>query len=93
MKQSKLRRKRVFRYAVLYFIMLVLLVGLIVGPAVAGGMIPKSVTGKIGDVGNFHLLQPVGQNNNDTRGNLQTGTGAIGGKPTASASHNGLRFA
>ena len=75
MKQSKLRKRRVWRYAVLYFVMLVVFVGLIVGPIVAAKPITSGTSsifnqgGIIGD-----LIQPVNQNNNDTRGTNQTGT-------------------
>ncbi|KAK3942084.1 putative beta-glucan synthase [Diplogelasinospora grovesii] len=74
MKQSKLRRRRVFRYAVLYFTMLIVFVALIAGPIVAGKSIPTSLTSKIP----LNLMQPVGQNNDDTNGHNQTGTGAPG---------------
>jgi len=90
MKQSKLRRKRVFRYAVLYFIMLVVFVGLIVGPAVVGKKILPSVSRPLGST---RLVQPFDQNNDDTLGHSQTGTGANNysgvyktPKPTATAS-------
>jgi len=79
MKQSKLRRRRVFRYAVLYFVMLVVFVGLVVGPTVAGGRIPESSLSGIkqsGFVGD--LFQPVGQDNNDTQDRTETGTGRAG---------------
>jgi 1,3-beta-glucan synthase len=75
MKQSKLRRKRVFRYAALYFIMLVVFVGLIVGPLVAGKQIPASAFNALK---NYDLVQPTNQNNDDTEGKTETGTGAIG---------------
>lgn len=75
MKQSKLRKRRVWRYAVLYFVMLVVFLALIVGPIVASPTITKSTKSlKVP----MDLLQPVGQNNNDTRGTNQTGTGAPG---------------
>ncbi|KAJ2896588.1 beta-glucan synthase component gls1 [Zalerion maritima] len=72
MKQSKLRRKRVFRYAVLYFVMLVVFVGLIVGPVVAGRFIPESLTNSIP----MDLYQPTSFSNDDTNGSSLTGTGA-----------------
>ncbi len=75
MKQSRLRRKRVFRYAVLYFVMLIVFVGLIVGPLVAGKKIPASVTRSLDST---NLIQPTGLDNNDTLGFLQTGTGRRG---------------
>ncbi|PKS10859.1 hypothetical protein jhhlp_002616 [Lomentospora prolificans] len=63
MKQTKLRRRRVFRFAILYFVMLVVFVGLIVGPVVAGSKIP---TDSIGILKDYKLIQPVDQNNNNT---------------------------
>ncbi len=75
MKQSKLRRKRVFRYAVLYFVMLVVFVGLVVGPIFAGKKIPESVTRSLKST---DLIQPVNLDNNDTDGHVQTGTGRPG---------------
>ncbi|ORY60728.1 1,3-beta-glucan synthase component-domain-containing protein [Pseudomassariella vexata] len=86
MKQSKLRRRRVFRYAVLYFVMLVVFVGLIVGPIVAGSKVPSSLTSSIP----MNLLQPTGQDNDNTRNDTSTGTGAadysgVGTKATATA--------
>jgi 1,3-beta-glucan synthase len=79
MKQSKLRRKRVFRYAILYFVMLIVFVGLIVGPLVAGKKIPASVINQLkGNDLMKDLLQPADQNNDDTKGRTQTGTGKPG---------------
>lgn len=89
MKQSKLRRKRVFRYSILYFIMLVVFVGLIVGPIVAGGKIPKSVTSSLSST---NLVQPDNQNNNDTDGTKQTGTALVGAAATTSGSSNKVRL-
>ncbi len=73
MKQSKLRRRRVFRYAVLYFVLLVVFVALIVGPIVAGKQIPKSV---LSSLTSTNLIQPTGLNNDDTLSRTQTGTGS-----------------
>ncbi|KAI0005221.1 glycosyltransferase family 48 protein [Xylariaceae sp. FL0662B] len=78
MKQSKLRRRRVVRYAVLYFTMLVLFVALIAGPVIAGKKIPSDVTKKISSSLPFPLAQPAEQENNDTRNRTQTGTGSPG---------------
>lgn len=64
MKQTKLRRKRVFRYAVLYFILLIVFVGLIVAPTVAGPMIGEEVFPEA--LSDFKLVQPSNQDNNDT---------------------------
>jgi len=79
LKQSKLRKRRVIRFAILYFIMLIIFVALIVGPIVAGkffGKLPKIP---------MDLLQPTGQNNNDTS-NSQTGTGLPAGAAAATTS-------
>ncbi|KAF8458279.1 1,3-beta-glucan synthase catalytic subunit FksP [Kalaharituber pfeilii] len=54
-KQSKLRKKRVIRFAVIYFLMLVLFVALIVGPVVVGNMFLKNLPFKIP----MNLLQPA----------------------------------
>ena len=75
MKQSKLRKRRVWRYAVLYFVMLVVFLALIVGPIVASPQI-NSGTKNLGVP--MQLLQPVGLKNNDTLNDTQTGTGAPG---------------
>jgi len=74
LKQTKLRRRRVIRYSILYFTMLVVFVALIAGPLVAGKFIPDMSSSIPMD-----LLQPTGLNNNDTTGK-QTGTAAAGGK-------------
>lgn len=73
LKQSKLRRKRVFRYAVLYFGLLILFLVLIVGPSLAGKYVPASLTDMLSST---KLVQPTGLDNNDTIGSTQTGTGA-----------------
>ncbi|KJZ76191.1 1,3-beta-glucan synthase component FKS1 [Hirsutella minnesotensis 3608] len=96
MKQSKLRRRRVVRYAILYFVLLAVFIGLIAGPIVAGKKIPsKMLQDKLGKVGNFHLLQPIGLDNNNTNGTTQTGTGADGytgvGKTSATGSQGGAQ--
>jgi 1,3-beta-glucan synthase len=86
MKQSKLRKRRVFRYAALYFVMLVVALALLVGPIVAGSQITsaaKSLTDN--PSGTMYLYQPVGLNNNDTRNRTETGTGAVSNGASASA--------
>lgn len=94
MKQTKLRRRRVIRYAILYFVMLVVFVGLIAGPVVAGKKIPASVFNSLKST---NLVQPTGLSNDDTLGTQLTGTGfasytgilhsktmtSAGSKPTA----------
>ncbi|RSM07000.1 1,3-beta-glucan synthase component FKS1 [Fusarium ambrosium] len=78
MKQSKLRRRRVVRFAVVYFIMLLVAVGLILAPLLAGKYIPSSVSDIFTDLAGFHLLQPSGLDHNNTNGTQQTGTGMPG---------------
>lgn len=87
MKQSKLRKRRVWRYAILYFVLLVLFLALLVGPIVAGSkIVSASLTDKIP----MELYQPVGLNNNDTRGTNETGTGAASNGATASSTSTGV---
>jgi len=75
MKQSKLRRRRVWRFAVLYFALCILFLALLVGPIYAGKFVSN-----ISALANIpmHLLQPSNQSHNDT-GGAQTGTGAVSG--------------
>ena len=77
MKQSKLRRRRVVRYAILYFVLLVLFVALIAGPLVAGKFLDMKDFGKQIPM---NLMQP-NQNateRNNTLGEKKTGTGRAG---------------
>ncbi len=74
MKQTKLRRRRVIRYAILYFVLLVVILALIIGPAVAGKYIPTFNLSLLSD---NHLVQPTGLDNDDTQGRNATGTGAV----------------
>lgn len=67
LKQTKLRKRRVVRYAILYFVILVVFLALIVGPIVAGKQINLSVKLPM------DLLQPTGYSNNDTSAEV-TGT-------------------
>lgn len=78
LKQSKLRRRRVIRFAILYFVLLVVFVGLIVGPVYAGKKIPASLTDQLKDIAGFKLLQPNQLDNDNTNGSSQTGTGMDG---------------
>jgi 1,3-beta-glucan synthase len=80
MKQSKLRRRRVIRFAIMYYAMLVLFLALIVGPAVAG---PKFVSGDTisnvidGILPDLRLVQPNGQDHDNTNSTMLTGTGRV----------------
>ncbi|KPM42807.1 1,3-beta-glucan synthase component FKS1 [Neonectria ditissima] len=75
MKQTKLRQRRIIRWTIVYFLMLVVFLGLIIGPAVAGKYVPSSVMGLFEDLAGLHLLQPSGLDRNNTNGTQQTGTG------------------
>ncbi|KAI9804145.1 MAG: hypothetical protein M1825_001547 [Sarcosagium campestre] len=72
LKQSKLRKRRVIRFAILYFIMLFVFVALLAGPVIAGP--------KIGNIGGnpMDLVQPNKASNNDTS-SAHTGTAANSG--------------
>lgn len=75
MKQSKLRRRRVVRYAVLYFTLLIVFVGLIAGPVVVGDydLFPKSLYNDLTGTGLFKLAQPTGLLNDNTLNTTETG--------------------
>jgi len=84
LKQSKLRKRRVIRFAMLYFFLFVIFMAMIIGPVVAGKM--KSIQG-IGStlqksLPSMPVFQPAVQNNNDTRGYTKTGTGLVAGQGT-----------
>jgi len=66
LKQTKLRKRRVVRYAILYFVLLVVFLAIIVGPIVAGKQLKLDVNVPM------ELLQPTGFSNNDTT-NTPTG--------------------
>ncbi|EFY92417.1 1,3-beta-D-glucan synthase [Metarhizium acridum] len=79
MKQSKLRRRRVTRYAILYFVLLVVFVGLIVGPVVlkkanvlTTDNFKKWYTSL--QPGKMRLMQPNFLNNKNTHQSSETGT-------------------
>ncbi|KAI9707243.1 MAG: 1,3-beta-D-glucan synthase [Candelina mexicana] len=81
LKQSKLRRKRVIRFAILFFVMFVIFLVLIIGPIMASKFIGKNGLPKIP----LQLLQPTGQNNNDTSESV-TGTALAGAAATSASS-------
>lgn len=96
MKQTKLRRRRVFRYAVLYFVMLVVFLALIVGPIVAGDRVPTSLFNTINGISKTNpLVQPNNDTlKNDTLGWSQTGTAvASTGASATPSSTNAARMA
>src|SRR5438045_6961161 len=73
LKQSKLRKRRVIRYAILYFLMLILFIALIAGPVIAGKFLTSLPQIPM------NLQQPVKQDNNDTVGRPMTGLSGNGG--------------
>jgi 1,3-beta-glucan synthase len=83
LKQSKLRKRRVIRYAILYFFLLVIFVLLVAGPLIARSHIDMTSFAKklSGNSLLSGLMQPLDNNgaNNDTwTGN--TGNNLPGGK-------------
>lgn len=81
MKQSKLRRRRVVRFTILYFVMLVIFLALMIAPSLIATMgvfdLTKMLSGQLnGKIGGWILVQPVGLKNDDTHTSLETGTGA-----------------
>lgn len=76
LKQSKLRKRRVIRFAILYFIMLVVFVVLLAAPLVIRDLssinmsIRKALWNAIGPNGqsSIALLQPLDAGLNDTKG-------------------------
>lgn len=73
MKQTKLRRRRVIRFAILYFVLLAVFLAILVAPGVAGKNIDiAKMLPMLRDEG---LLQPTGQHNNDTWGRTKTASG------------------
>lgn len=93
-KQSKLRKRRVIRFATLYFVMLIIFVALLAGPLVVAKLKISLPTIPMA------LMQPTGLNYNDTSNSqtgkmLHGGTAAVSGAATASSSSTGgakLRF-
>jgi 1,3-beta-glucan synthase len=77
LKQTKLRRRRVVRYAILYFVLLIVFVAIIAGPVIVSRFLHIKLE-------IFDLLQPTGLNNNDTKASV-TGSCAIGKCPDRGA--------
>lgn len=62
-KQSRLRKRRVIRYATLYFVLLIAFILLFCGPVIVAKFVDLNSMGLSIP---FELMQPTGQNNNDT---------------------------
>ncbi|KAL1852662.1 1,3-beta-D-glucan synthase [Paecilomyces lecythidis] len=86
LKQSKLRKRRVIRFAILYFVMLVLFVVLLAAPLIVRNMnLAESITTKFTTM---QLMQPINQDNNDTT-SVYTGNNLPGGKNAAATPSGG----
>lgn len=70
LKQSKLRKRRVIRFSILYFTMLVLFLALIIGPIIAGKYTASISHTLSKSFQSFPLFQPNGQNNNNTNSQI-----------------------
>jgi 1,3-beta-glucan synthase len=68
LKQTKLRRRRVIRYAILYFFLLFVFIIVIAGPVIIGGQksIAESITKPLSKL-SMPLIQPGGLGHNDTK--------------------------
>lgn len=89
MKQSKLRRRRVIRFAIVYFVLLVVFVALVAGPVFAGKAgITATLKKAIGTPGGMQLFQDPKVKQNNTA-YTQTGTGAGDGPPGGGAASTG----
>jgi 1,3-beta-glucan synthase len=71
LKQSRLRKRRVIRFAILYFAMFILFLVLMIGPVIVRNFISFNLSIPL------ELMQPTGQNNNDTSASA-TGSSLIG---------------
>ena len=69
------------RFAILYFVLLVVFIAMVAGPLVAGKYL------KFDPLSSAHLMQPVGLNNNDTK-SYETG-GTAGGTDAAAPTATG----
>lgn len=69
LKQAKLRKRMVRKYAVLYTLILILFIVIIAAPAIAASYVPKDIEGQLGsNLGPFEgIFQPRGLDNNDTK--------------------------
>ena len=71
LKQARLRKRMVRRYCSLYFLVLIIFAGCIVGPAVASAHVSKDLGSGLKDT--FHnLVQPRNVSNNDTGFQMST---------------------
>ena len=83
LKQSKLRRRRVIRFSILYFTMLVLFIVLFFGPLIIRRFLFTDEQMSL-NLLDGEFIQPTGQDNNDTTSE-ETGTGSPNYGETAAA--------
>lgn len=74
LKQSKLRKRRVIRFSILFFILFVLFIALIVGPVVGAKNVQASSILKTLKLSDAVLYQPTNGVYNDTHSSVITGT-------------------
>ncbi|KAI1056447.1 hypothetical protein LB507_002170 [Fusarium sp. FIESC RH6] len=95
MKQSKLRRRRVIRYAILYFTLLIVFIALVAGPAVVGKIMGESLSKTLEKMIPLEgLVQPNYLEHDNTNSSSvtgiknpsYTGPGLTSGKSAAEAS-------
>lgn len=87
-KQSRLRKRQVARFAAMYFVLLIVFVGMIAGP-IAYNNSQKNVSflSDISNIGGFILVQPNHQDNNNTSNDTTLSTDTTSsGTPTATLS-------
>ena len=73
-KQTRLRKRMVRKYFVLYVLILILAAGCIVGPAVAAAYVPDRIASNLTGAGH-NLFQPRNVNQNDTGISMSTYAG------------------
>jgi len=88
LKQTKLRKRRVVRFAITYFAMLILFVLLIFAPIIIGKKTGVSLGSVFGSGALAGLSQPTGYSNNDTNYSptgWATVKGGLAADPSATA--------
>lgn len=73
MKQSKLRRRRVIRYAILYFTLLVVFIAIVAGPAVVGKLMGEKLSKTLQGMIPMDLVQPNYLEHDNTNSSSVTG--------------------
>ena len=79
LKQSKLRKRRVWRYAILYFVMLIVFIVLFAGPIILNNY---GFTKNLPTISFMDLVQPTNQTNNDTSSEITGKHNATGASAT-----------